>query len=127
LDNPTAAQIETILRENPYEYWQRGGGGEAILRDGAGRILSITQPDTGSFFFILLNDWLVPYDGGSCEPLLESEFGGNPFWIPRACLVGLDEAVGITSHFIARSEPWPGVSWRLWHELPLPAGYPHEP
>ena len=124
--NPTAAQLEAVLRESPYEYWQGGGSGEAILRGQAGLILSITQPERGWFFLLLLDEWLVPYDGSPCDALIESEFGGNPFWIPRACLVDVDAAVGIATHFAAQFDPWPGVKWRNWAQLPLPADYPHE-
>ena len=79
IEAPTVAEIETSLRETPYDYWQRGGSGEAILRDDDGKMLSITQPKEGRFFLLLLNDWFVPYNGQSCDAWVESEFGGNPF------------------------------------------------
>lgn len=69
-------------------------------------------------------NWLVPYDGGSCEELIEDERGGDPFGIPRACLISVDHAVEVVRHFMSHQEPWPGVPWRYWHELPLCESYP---
>ena len=125
LDNPTDAQLEAVLRESPYEYWQRGGSGEATLREGQA-MLSISQPERGWYFLGLLPDFRVPCDGGTCGAFVKSEFGGNPFWIPRACLVGVDDAVAIATYFAAHRAPWPGLEWRVWDDLPLPADYPHE-
>jgi hypothetical protein len=61
---------------------------------------------------------------GSCEQLIEDERGGDPFWIPRACTVGIGQAVEIVSWFIERGEPSPSLSWCFWHQLPLPDSYP---
>ena len=75
-------------------------------------------------FAVRKADWLVPYDGGSCESLIQDERGGDPFWIPRACLVSVDQTVEIVSHFLFRREPSPAVSWCYWHDLPLSDSYP---
>jgi len=66
----------------------------------------------------------TPYGGESCESLVRVERGGDPFWIPRACLVGVDQAVEIVSYFLLQRERSPAVSWCYWHELQLSDSYP---
>ena len=128
LDEPTTEQLEGILRSSPHEYWQQGGNGQAVLDAGRGEAeLWIKQPEPARFFFTYAGpkaDWLVPYDGGSCESLVQDECGGDPFWIPHACLVDVEQAVEIVSCFLRRREPSPIVSWCYWHELPLSDSYP---
>jgi hypothetical protein len=97
-----------------HQYWQQGGNGEAAIgvakRPGDGRKVShavierdgtkveyvagqprlcIKQPEPERFFFTWDGDegWVVPYDGSGCEAFVMDERGGNPFKIPRACLV----------------------------------------
>jgi len=129
VNDPTINELELILRARPHSYWQQGGNGEAALNAGpGGPSLWIKQPEPERFFLTFAKppaDWLVPYNGGSCESLIEDERGGDPFWIPRACLVGVDDAVEIVSCFLARSEPSARVQWRYWHDLPLPESYPN--
>jgi hypothetical protein len=126
--DPTPEHLERILRTSPHSYWQQGGNGEAILDAGrAGPSIWIKQPEPERFFVTFCKppaDWLVPYDGGPCEQLIQDERGGDPFWIPRACLVSVDDAVEIMSYFLRQQEPSPGISWRYWHELPLTESYP---
>jgi hypothetical protein len=128
IESPTADQLARIIRDSPHEYWQRGGNGEASLDAGPGLpSLSIKQPEPARFFMTFakpLENWLVPYDGASCEELVRDERGGDPFWIPRACLISVHEAVEIVRHFLSHQAPWPGVLWRYWHELPLTDSYP---
>jgi hypothetical protein len=128
IELPTKELLERLIRESPLSYWQQGGNGEASLEAGPGRpSLWIKQPEPGRFFFTYAappHDLLVPFDGGSCEPLIRDERGGDPFWIPRACTVGTDEAVEIVSCFIEREEPSPRLAWCYWHELPLADSYP---
>ncbi|MBA4020660.1 MAG: hypothetical protein C0483_26165 [Pirellula sp.] len=127
LHDPTPAFLASILREKPYTYWQAGGNGEATLEvENGGPMLSIKQPIPGRFFILRLNDWTVPYDGGSCDDLLEDEYGGNRFLIPVACTISTDDAVRVLSHFVSCRELWPGVPWQSWSDLPLPTDYPHE-
>jgi len=94
IESPTADQLAHIIRDSPHEYWQRGGNGEACLDAGPGLpSLWIKQPVPERFFVTYAKppeNWLVPYDGGSCEELIEDERGGDPFWIPRACLISVD-------------------------------------
>jgi len=68
----------------------------------------------------------VPYGGDWVESLVRDARRGDPVWIPRACLVGVDQAVEIVSYFLLRREPSPAVSWCYWHELPLSDSYPEE-
>ncbi len=128
LTDPTLEQLEHILRTSPHAYWQQGGNGEAILDARPGEpSLWLKQPLPERFLVTYSKppaDWLVPYDGGSCLPLVKDERGGDPFWIPIACLIGVDEAVEIVSCFLRHREPSSCVSWRYWHELPLPESYP---
>lgn len=126
LEHATSSQLEAILRDSPDDYWRRGGSGEATLSDDTGPLLSITQPERSLFFILRLNGWIVPFDGSPCDAMVESEFGGNPFWIPRACLVGVDTGVEILSHFATHCSLWPGVCWRAWNQIPLPENFPHE-
>jgi|GEM_PF-6952525 len=128
MNEPTSPELEQILRSSPHDYWRRGGNGEAVIDAGRGEAqLWIKQPEPGWFFLTYSApgaDWLVPYGGGDCESLVQDERGGNPFWIPRACLIGTDQAVEIVSHFLSRREPSPNVSWCEWNELPLSDTYP---
>lgn len=128
LEGPTPEQLEQLLRCSPHEYWQQGGNGEAMLDAGPGEAqLWIKQPEPAKFFVTYSApgaNWLVPYEGGSCESLVLDERGGDPFWIPRACLVGVDQAVEIVACFLRRKEPSPVVSWSYWHDLPLSDSYP---
>lgn len=64
-------------------------------------------------------NWLVPYNGGPCEELLSRQRGGDPFLIPRACLVDT-MGIAVVRFFLAFKQPAPEVVWRYWHELPLP-------
>lgn len=104
---PTAtatAQLERVLRTSPHAYWPQGGNGEVILDAGPGQAsLWIKQPEPERFFVTFSKPpvgWLVPYDGGSCASLVRDERGGDPFWISRACLVSVDQAVEIVSCFL---------------------------
>jgi hypothetical protein len=128
MTDPTPEQLEQVLRTSPLAYWQQGGNGEASLDAGpGGPSLWIKQPEPDWFFVTFSrwpDNWLVPYDGRPCDALVQDERGGDPFWIPRACLVGVDEAVTIVSYFLSRREPSPKVSWRFWHKLPLDESYP---
>lgn len=124
LSDPTPEQLERVLRNSSHSYWQQGGNGEAILDAGPnGPALWVKQPEPGKFFFTYSRpsaNWLVPYNGDSCEDLLNDERGGDPFLIPRACLVGTEQAVDIVRHFLVSQVPASCVKWRYWHELPLP-------
>jgi hypothetical protein len=124
LMDPTPEQLERELRDRPHSYWQQGGNGEATLDAGPGApSLWIKQPEPGRFFLTYAHppaNWLVPYAGGSCEELVRDERGGDPFLIPRACLVDMEQAIAVVSSFLATRQPAPAVAWRYWHELPLP-------
>ena len=126
--NPTSQELERVIRTSPHSYWQQGGNGEAILGGDSGEAaLWVKQPEPGWFFVTYSKppaDWLVPYDGRPCESLIEDERGGDPFWMPRACLIDVDQTVDVVSWFLSHQEPSPRVSWRYWHELPLPESYP---
>lgn len=124
LIDPTPEQLEKLLRNEPHAYWQQGGNGEAMLDAGPGESkLLMKQPEPGWFFFTLLqpskND-LVPYNGGSCEELVKDERGGDPFYIPRACLVHTEQAVAVVRTFLADRRPTSAITWQYWDELPLP-------
>lgn len=126
LMNPSPQELEDILRASPPSYWQQGGNGEASL-DAGQASLWIKQPEPDRFFLTLARppeDWLVPYNGQSCELLVEDERGGDPFWIPRACLINTDQAVDAVLWFLKRQEPTPIFVWCYWHELPLTESYP---
>jgi hypothetical protein len=124
LRDPTREQLERVVRTSPHSYWQQGGNSEAILAAGPGEPnLWIKQPLPERFFITYSkpsHNWLVPYDGGPCESLVEDERGGDPFLIPKACLIDTDQAVEVISYFLSRREPSPSVPWCYWHELPIP-------
>jgi hypothetical protein len=128
LIDPTPEQLEHVLRTSPHAYWQQGGNSEAILdASPGGPSLWIKQPEPERYFVTYSKpsaNWLVPYDGGSCETLVQDERGGDPFWIPRSCLIGVEDSIEIVSYFLKHQDQSPGVSWCFWHELPLPKTYP---
>jgi hypothetical protein len=122
--DPTPEELESELRDQSHSYWQQGGNGEATLDAGSGEpSLWISQPESGLFFMTFSHppaNWLVPYNGGPCEELVADERGGDPFLIPRACLVDTTRAIAVIRFFLAFKQPAPEVMWRYWHELPLP-------
>jgi hypothetical protein len=124
IPNPTFEQLEHLLRDSPYSYWQQGGNGEAMLNAGVGKpSLWIKQPEPGRFFITYANppaNWLVPYNGEPCTELVPDERGGDPFLIPRACLIDTEHAVDIVRCFLKHCQPSPLVRWCYWHELELP-------
>lgn len=149
LVDPTPEQLASIFRGSGATYWQSGGNGEASINvirspgedvptrsrmirpDGtsvefvAGKpSLWIKRPEEGGFFFTWdrATGWWVPYNGGDCESFVMDEQGGDPFRIPRACLVDLSSAIEITRHFLITLERSPKVQWALWSDLPLPDG-----
>jgi hypothetical protein len=123
----TPEAMAAILREKAFAYWHAGGNGEATLDTGAGGpLLSIKHPVAGRFFILRVDDWTVPFNGGPCDAFIEDEHGGNRFLIPTSCLIGPEDAVNVLTYFLSHRELWPGVPWRSWSELPLPADYPHE-
>lgn len=123
LVDPTPEQIEHELRERSHAYWQHGGNGEAVLNSGPGDpAMWIKQPEPGEFFLTYSHppaNWLVPYRGGECETVVEDERGGDPFLIPRACLVGTEEAVNAVLFFLKTRRPTTTLTWQYWHDLPL--------
>lgn len=124
LTDPPPELLEQLLRTSPHSYWQQGGNGEAILDAGPGKPnLWIKQPGPGRFFITYAdppNDWLVPFNGESCEDLVAEERGGDPFLIPEACLIDTDQAVEVVRSFLTTLRPSKLVVWRYWHELPPP-------
>ncbi len=125
--DPTPIQVEEILRNRPHSYWQQGGNGEALIDGEPGETsLWIKQPESGRFFVAILRakeDWLVPYDGGSSDSLVEDECGGDPFWIPRSVSSDVDQAVEIVASFLLTGQPSNRVNWSNWSDC-LPESYP---
>ena len=146
LFEPTQEQLAAIISQSGPSYWQQGGNGEAAIRvarrpgddrprshavlkpDGtqveylAGQPqLWIKRPEAGGFFFTWDNHegWVVPYDGSGCEAFVMDERGGDPFKIPRACLVGTEKAVEIANEFLRSRERSPAVHWESWYQLPI--------
>ena len=146
LFDPTSEQIASIIQNSDYEYWQRGADGEAAIRvakrPGDGRRVShgvikpdglkveyaagqpelwIKQPEPGRFFFTWDSQgWFVPYDGSGCEAFVMDERGGDPFKIPRACLVDAAVAVQVACEYLQSRGRSEVVPWLPWSELPLP-------
>jgi hypothetical protein len=150
LVGPTPGQIADILRGSGADYWQSGGNGEAsidVIRSPGEDVptrrrmtkpdgtsvefvegepsLWIKRPEDGRFFFTWdrAEGWWVPYDGGDCGSFVIDERGGDPFRIPRACLVDLRAAIEIASHFLSTLRRSPAVQWARWSDLPLPEGW----
>jgi hypothetical protein len=150
LVEPTPEHLASIFRESGDDYWQSGGNGEASIdvirspgEDVPSRVgmiqpdgtsvefvwgkpsLWIKRPEAGRFFFTwdCAEGWWVPYDGGECNSFVMDERGGDPFKIPRACLVDLPSAIEIASHFLIDQRRSPVVQWAQWSDLPLPDGW----
>lgn len=123
LNDPDPELLAQVLRTSSHSYWQQGGNGEAILDAGPGKPgLWIKQPERGRFFITYAEPsatWLVPFNGGSCEDLVSDERGGDPFLIPRACLIDTDQAIEVVRCFLTNLQPCAVIIWRYWHELPL--------
>jgi hypothetical protein len=147
LFDPTPEQVADIVLNSPHEYWQQGGNGEAAIevvrspgedRPTRSRVvrsdgtvveaiagepsLWIKQPAPHLFFFTwdCGTGWFVPFDGTGCDAFVMDERGGDPFRIPRACLVDAGSAVAIASDFLATRGRSSVVNWAAWCDLPLP-------
>ena len=141
--DPSPEQIADIIRTSDFDYWQQGGNGEAcidvVLRahtnnHPSGRLvgpnvesiqlaadqpsLVLKQPEPNLFF--CNRDWVVPYNGDSCEGFVADECGGDEFRIPRACLVPKETAATIASEFVRSLTLSPIVRWESWYDLPMP-------
>jgi hypothetical protein len=149
--DPSPAQLAEILHTTGPDYWLQGGNGEATLdvaREPGEPVAShralttadgvtveyatgqpslwIKQPEPGWYFITWSpagGEELVPYDGSSIEPFVVEERGGEPFRVPRACLVPPHTAVEIVREYLVSRRRSGAVQWRPWFEveLPLPA------
>jgi hypothetical protein len=144
--NPTFQQLCDVIMQSSSEYWQSGGNAEAFIRFAQGSAASrqtrlahenhglrieftdnapelwIKRPEDGAFLFTWVGDngrWIVPYDGTSCDVFVADERGGDPFKIPRACLVNVQQALEIVREFLRSSGRADSINWLSWYELPL--------
>jgi hypothetical protein len=154
LFDPSPAQLSDILLTTGQDYWLRGGNGEAtldVVREPGDSVAShrsmttadrvtveyaagqpslwIKQPETGWYFLTWYpgaGEDLVPYDGSSIEPFVVEERGGEPFRVPRACLVSAQIAAEIVREYLVSRKRSGVVKWRPWWEveLPLPENTP---
>ena len=140
--DPSPEQISDIILTSDFDYWQQGGNGEGCIdvvlmdRDGiranGSRItpngesfqlaaghptLAIKQPERNLFF--CNSDWVVSYNGDSCEEFVRAECGGDKFRIPRACLVSKETAATIAADFVRSLTLSPIVRWESWSDLPM--------
>jgi len=147
LFDPSPGQMADILLTTGQDYWLRGGNCEATLdvirepgesvsshrsmttADGvtveyaAGQpSLWIKQPELGWYFITWSppGEELVPYDGSSIEPFVVEERGGEPFRVPRACLVLPQTAAEIVREYLVSRRRSDVVHWRPWFEVELP-------
>lgn len=121
-DDPSPASLRAVVEDSPPEYWQRGGNGEAVISvHGSREMLCIKQPPTTPDYLLTFMDassYLVPYTGGSLDDFVWEERGGDPFKVPRACLVARSVAADVVVHFAESRCVLPTVNWISWDELP---------
>jgi hypothetical protein len=148
LFDPMPAQLTDILLTTGQEYWLRGGNGEAtldVVREPGDPVAShramttsegvtveyaagqpslwIKQPEPDWYFVTWsrsAGEELVPYDGSSIEPFVVEERGGEPFRVPRACLVPPNTAAEIVREYLVSRQRSGVVKWRPWFEVELP-------
>ena len=148
LFDPTPQQMALILTTSEHRYWLQGGNGEAainVIREPHEEVPShrslitpdgirvdfvndqpslwIKSPEPNRFFITwcrLPEGEFVPYDGSSIEPFVVEERGGDPFRVPRACLVQPSIASEIVREFLISRQRSSAVRWELWYELELP-------
>jgi hypothetical protein len=148
LFDPSPAQLADILHSTGQEYWLRGGNGEAtldVIREPGESVAShrsmttadgitveyaagqpslwIKQSEPGWYFITWSphgGEELVPYDGSDIEPFVVEERGGDPFRVPRACLVAPQAAAEIVREYLTSRRRSGVVQWRPWHEVELP-------
>jgi len=141
--DPSPEQIADIILTSGFDYWQQGGNGEGcidvVLRVDIGNHSngSLVSPNVESFqlavghpslvikqpeldLFFCNRDWMVPYNGDSCEEFVTDECGGDEFRIPRACLVTKEAAATIAAEFVRSLTLSPIVRWEPWSDLPMP-------
>ena len=121
---PTARQIADVVLLSPANYWRQGGNGQALLSIAGRPCLSILQPGAGRFFLeLLLQDRLVPYDGGSCTEFLITEMGGDPFRVPLACTLKPAVAALALAEFVRTRRQPGGICWVHMGEVPFKEGW----
>ena len=86
--------------------------------------LWIKQPEPGWYFVTWWSpadgEELVPYDGSSIEPFVVEKRGGEPFRVPRACLISSQTAAEIVREYLVSRQRSGVVRWRQWAEVELP-------
>jgi Immunity protein Imm1 len=83
--------------------------------------LYIKVPVAGQFFLAWFRKGdgsYSPYNGEPDSGYIEDECGGNPFFIPRACLVPSRVAAEVVRYFLETRERSPVATWWDWGNLP---------
>ena len=144
--DPDEPLLRTEIHDKPWSEWDKSHNAEAVLevllgpndtstpkytqvtRNGKTYRISskhpsllLKQPDPGSFYVTWMDDdEYVPYNGDDpCDYTL-SHCGGNPFYIPLACVTDTETTFRIASTFLRDLSRDGCVNWVKWHDLDLP-------
>jgi hypothetical protein len=133
--NPPPDLLTDLILRADLSYWQGGANGEAQIVPAVfeeGRLIAVAggghpslyikAPAARQFFLAwrCKIGWYSPFNGESAAGYIEDECGGNPFFVPRACLVRPEIAAEIVSHFLGAAERADVVTWLAWDDLPEP-------
>jgi hypothetical protein len=117
----TADEAAQLILDSDFEVWQQGGNGEGVFSFVGGcNSLLIKQTLQDGFLLTLLtsDDQRSPCSGAGFEEFVWDERGGEPFKVPRACLVSPTTAAEIVRFYASRGGESEDVAWISWYDLP---------
>jgi hypothetical protein len=117
----TPDEAAELILESNYEFWRQGGNGEGtITYPGNNTSLCIKESLRDGFLLTLLtdDDQLMPYSGDGLDDFVWDERGGDPFKVPRACLVSRATAAEIVRYYATCGGQSDIVQWISWYNLP---------
>lgn len=117
----TADQAASLMLETDFDYWQQGGNGEGwISLPDSDATLLIKQTIQDGYLLTMQSseDLRVPCSGAGFDEFAWDERGGEPFKVPRSCLVDPTTASRIVHDYATTGGESAAVSWISWYDLP---------
>ena len=117
--------LRELFQDPLLSNWSHFGSGELALTDTeSGLSLSLMYVGNDRFFL----DWhrdgrMVVFSGGDTTEFVTTEMGGDPFRIPKACLVSGEAALAALSYAVTNKGRDPSLTWRRMDEVPFAVGW----
>ena len=125
VSDANSVDISEFFSEQMLACWPVFGNGQLLLTEfGTSIALCIDRADKDLFFL----DWhhdgrMVPYNGIATEEYVEIDMGGDPFRIPRACLVDATAALDALKYAAHHKTRDPRLNWVRMDEVPFERGW----